>query len=106
MSSWRWAPFLQNSVDFRPKIRQQAHSVDVFIKANPLPPMLVVIFDPRPSSRPRTFADGMGVVETQKALTVTVVQSQGVVQPMRLLRCRWNLFNLELDPEAVLHDER
>jgi hypothetical protein len=48
----------------------------------------------------------MGVVETQKALTVTVVQSQGVVQPMRLLRCRWNLFNVELDPEAVLHDER
>jgi len=68
--------------------------------------MLVVIFDPRPSSRPHTFADGMGVVETQKALTVTVVQSQGVVQPMRLLRCRWNLFNLELDPEAVLHDKR
>jgi hypothetical protein len=47
----------------------------------------------------------MGIVETQKALAVAVVQSQGVIEPMRLLRPRRNLLNLELDPEAALQDE-
>ena len=42
--------------------------------------MFVVEFDSRPGSGARTLPDGMRVVEAQQAFTVTIVQSQLILQ--------------------------
>jgi hypothetical protein len=103
--SWRFAPFPQDQLNLGPKISEQGHRVFVVVKSDPLPLMLVVIFDACPSSGPHPLTNGMSIIKTQQALSVTSVERHRVVQTMRFLQCGRNPFYLELNPEIALHHE-
>ena len=67
--------------------------------------MFVVEFDSRPGSGARTLPDGMRVVEAQQAFTVTIVQSQLILQTVWFFRSRENLLHIKFDPEVDLNNE-